>query len=86
MVAESGVAAGVRRIEAVTGAGAVEWAQQQRASLVRLVSALHVHEDQAVETIGKLLADNKRLAREADAAQDEAGAGRRIAGGRRRGD
>ena len=27
---ESGVAAGVRRIEAVTGAGAVEWAQRQR--------------------------------------------------------
>ena len=65
LLAESGVAAGVRRIEAVTGAGAVEWAQQQRASLVRLVSALNVHEDQAVETIGKLLADNKRLAREA---------------------
>ena len=65
LVAESGVAAGVRRIEAVTGEGAVQWAQQQRASLVRLVSALHVHEDQAVETIVRLLADNKRLAREA---------------------
>ena len=64
VVAESGVAAGVRRIEAVTGAGAVQWAQQQRASLVRVVSALHVHEDQAVETIAKLLADHKRLARE----------------------
>src|SRR5439155_22790100 len=29
IVAESGVAAGVRRIEAFTGAGAVAWAQQQ---------------------------------------------------------
>src|SRR5262249_23247540 len=29
IVAESGVAAGVRRIEALTGAGAVAWAQQQ---------------------------------------------------------
>jgi alanyl-tRNA synthetase len=65
LVAEGGVAAGVRRIEAVTGEGAVQWAQQQRASLVRLVSALHVHEDQAVETVVRLLADNKRLAREA---------------------
>ena len=52
-------------IEAVTGEGAAQWAQQQRASLVRLVSALHVHEDQAVETVAWLLADNKRLAREA---------------------
>ena len=30
IIEESGVAAGVRRIEAVTGAGAVAWAQQQR--------------------------------------------------------
>ena len=65
ILAESGVAAGVRRIEAVTGSGALAWAQQQRASLVRLIGALHVTEDQAVETIGKLLADNKRLLREA---------------------
>jgi alanyl-tRNA synthetase len=65
VLAESGVAAGVRRIEAATGAGAVEWAQQQRAALLRVVSALHVNEDQSVDTIEKLLADNKRLAREA---------------------
>ncbi|MEP7308179.1 MAG: alanine--tRNA ligase [Acidobacteriota bacterium] len=64
ILAEAGVAAGVRRIEAVTGSGALGWAQQQRASLARLVGALHVTEDQAVETIGKLLADNKRLLRE----------------------
>ena len=37
IVAESGVAAGVRRIEALTGLGAVAWAQQQRAALRRLV-------------------------------------------------
>src|SRR5207302_4978392 len=35
IVAESGVAAGVRRIEALTGGGAVAWAQQQRAMLGR---------------------------------------------------
>src|SRR5476651_250470 len=32
IVAESGVAAGVRRIEALTGAGATAWAQHERAS------------------------------------------------------
>ena len=36
---ESGVAAGVRRIEALTGAGAVERAQQQRAALDRVLGA-----------------------------------------------
>ena len=33
IVAESGVAAGTRRIEAVTGLGALQWNQQQRAAL-----------------------------------------------------
>ena len=86
ILAESGVAAGVRRIEAVTGAGAVDWAQQQRASLVRLVGALHVNEDQAVETIGKLLADNKRLAREATQLKTKLALGGGAPGGGRRGD
>jgi alanyl-tRNA synthetase len=61
---ESGVAAGVRRIEAVTGAGAVERAQHQRAALAAVIDALHTREDHAVEAIDKLHAENKRLARE----------------------
>jgi alanyl-tRNA synthetase len=62
--AEGGVAAGVRRIEAVTGAGAVLWAQHQRAALARLIDALHVNEGQAVEAIEKLQAETKRLIRD----------------------
>jgi alanyl-tRNA synthetase len=64
ILAESGVAAGVRRIEAVTGAGAVEWAQQQRKSLDAAINVLKVNPDQAVDAIERLQADNKRLARE----------------------
>jgi alanyl-tRNA synthetase len=64
ILAESGVAAGVRRVEAVTGAGAVEWAQQQRAALNSVVGALKVTPGQAVEAIERLQADSKRLARE----------------------
>jgi len=64
VLAESGVAAGVRRIEAVTGAGAVRWAQQQRAALDAVIEVLKVNSDQAVEAIGRLQADGKRLARE----------------------
>jgi alanyl-tRNA synthetase len=64
IVAEGGVAAGVRRIEAVTGAGAVEWAQHQRASLHRIVEAVHVAEPQAVEAIERLQSEAKRLARD----------------------
>ena len=65
ILSEGGVAAGVRRIEAVTGAGAVERAQHQRATLQRIVDAVHVTEAQAVEAIEKLQSESKRLAREA---------------------
>ena len=64
ILAESGVAAGVRRIEAVTGAGAVEWAQQQRAALEGVITALKVDPEQAVEAIERLHTDGKKLARE----------------------
>ncbi len=64
ILTESGVAAGVRRIEAVTGAGAVEWAQQQRASFHGVIDALKVNPGQAVEAIERLHADSKRLTRE----------------------
>jgi alanyl-tRNA synthetase len=64
ILAESGVAAGVRRIEALTGMGAVAWAQQQRAKLAELISALHVNEEQAVDAIEKLQTEHKRLTRE----------------------
>jgi alanyl-tRNA synthetase len=64
IVAESGVAAGVRRIEALTGAGAVAWAQHQRATLKAILDALDVREDLAVEAIGKLHSENKRLTRD----------------------
>ncbi len=61
---EGGVAAGVRRIEALTGPGAVEWVRERRSALARVLSALHVHEDQAVEAIEKLHGDVKKLTRD----------------------
>ena len=64
VVAESGVAAGVRRIEAITGMGAVAHAQEQRAALHRIVDALHVNPELAVEAIERLQGDAKRLTRE----------------------
>ncbi len=63
---ESGVAAGVRRIEAITGAAAVAHAQADRSTLEDVVSTLSVTTDHAVETVQKLQAEAKRLAREVD--------------------
>jgi alanyl-tRNA synthetase len=64
IVGEGGVAAGVRRIEAVSGAGAVAWAQHQRTVLSSILEALHVSEPQAVESVDRLQAEARRLARE----------------------
>jgi alanyl-tRNA synthetase len=60
---ESGVAAGVRRIEALTGAGAIDYALGLR-SAVADVTAKYESPARAMEMIQKLQADNKRLARE----------------------
>src|SRR4029450_7240035 len=64
ITSESGVAAGVRRIEALTGAGAVEYAQGLRSTLAEAVASLSVPQDKAVDAIEKLQAEGKRLARE----------------------
>jgi alanyl-tRNA synthetase len=63
---ESGVAAGVRRIEALTGAGAVEWAQRQRQTAETVLRALNTTAPQAIDVVQRLQAENKRLAREVD--------------------
>ncbi|POA99354.1 alanine--tRNA ligase [Chromobacterium sinusclupearum] len=65
IVAESGVAAGVRRIEAVTGEGAVAWVQAQEAELKTAASALQAQP-------GELIAKIERLQAELKAAQKEA--------------
>jgi alanyl-tRNA synthetase len=64
MTDESGIAAGVRRIEAVTGAGAVTLYQNQHDTLQRALHALGVPADQATEAITRLQGESKRLARE----------------------
>ncbi len=64
IVQEGGVAAGLRRIEALTGAGALALHQSQRGSLDAIVAALKAPAEQAEAAIEKLHAEAKRLARE----------------------
>jgi alanyl-tRNA synthetase len=63
---EGGVAAGVRRIEALTGAGAVAFHQQQRAALERMLATLNTPLDQSAEAVQRLQAESRRLAREVE--------------------
>ena len=64
IVSEGGVAAGVRRIEALTGQGAVEHALRRSAMLDEVLATLNVAPDQAVAAIEKLQHEAKRLTRE----------------------
>jgi alanyl-tRNA synthetase len=61
---ESGVAAGIRRIEARTGAAAVEWIHAERQALDRARTALNVSAEHVADAVARLQADTKRLARE----------------------
>src|SRR5262249_33541396 len=63
---ESGVAAGIRRIEAQTGAGAVRESQRLRSSLQHVLAALNAPDGQAVDAVNRLEAETRRLSREVE--------------------
>jgi alanyl-tRNA synthetase len=64
IVSEGGVAAGVRRIEAVTGAAAVVVHQSTRAALDDVLAALGATPDRGRAAVEHLQAEVKRLARD----------------------
>jgi alanyl-tRNA synthetase len=64
IVSEQSVAAGVRRVEAVTGTGALEHYQNQARLLSQLASQLNVGEDALLSTVEKLSQTAKQLEKE----------------------
>jgi alanyl-tRNA synthetase len=66
---EGGVAAGVRRIEAVTGAGALEWVQERERRLRQIGEALKASDEEAVERLERLLAQQRDLERKLEKLQ-----------------
>ncbi|HJZ64248.1 MAG TPA: alanine--tRNA ligase [Candidatus Acidoferrum sp.] len=64
IVGEDSVAAGVRRVEAVTGAGALEHFQKQAEILTKLKQHLNVSEDTVLAQVEKLAHTVKQLERE----------------------
>jgi alanyl-tRNA synthetase len=67
IVNEQSVAAGVRRIEAVTGIGALEHYQQRAQLLSQIASKLNVGEDAVLATVEKLSETAKHLEKELEA-------------------
>jgi len=67
IVSEQSVAAGVRRIEAVTGIGALEHYQQRAQLLSQIASKLNVGEDAVLATVEKLSETARQLEKELEA-------------------
>jgi alanyl-tRNA synthetase len=75
IVAESGVAAGVRRVEAITGLQSLTTLQNDRDILATIGSALNVRPGDVVARINSLQDETKRLARELQQARMQAALG-----------
>ena len=64
IVSEGGVAAGIRRIEAVAGAVALAWIDRQLAALDRVADAVRVSRSEVAEKVQSLLERNRELEKE----------------------
>ncbi len=71
IVSESGIASGVRRIEAVTGATAFEYMAQAQKKLSLAAQMLKTAPDSIVEKLDALLVQNRQLERELAAAKSK---------------
>ena len=72
IVSEAGVASGVRRIEAVTGEGALAWVVDEERRLGELSQLLSSSGDEAVEKLRQLFDRQKKLERELDSLRSKA--------------
>ncbi|NQW11418.1 MAG: alanine--tRNA ligase [Alphaproteobacteria bacterium] len=64
IVSEGAVAAGVRRVEAVTGVGALEWIDQREAALAGAAAELKTAPEDVPARVHALLEERRRLERE----------------------
>jgi alanyl-tRNA synthetase len=66
ITSESGVAAGIRRVEATTGLGAMEFAQKAQAQVDAIAQSLRVPATEATAKIGQIMDQVKNLEKELD--------------------
>jgi alanyl-tRNA synthetase len=66
VVSEGGVAAGVRRVEAVTGANALAWLDDREAKLLKVAATVKSNAQDAPEKVAQLLDKSKQLEKELD--------------------
>jgi alanyl-tRNA synthetase len=61
---ETGIASGIRRVEAVTGERAVQWIEADEDRLLRLGGLVNAGRDELEDKIGKLIDRNRKLEKE----------------------
>lgn len=71
IIGENGVAAGVRRIEALTGEGALKYYQAQDAELKEICSMVKAAPDNMLKRISDIIAGQKELAKEVEKLKGE---------------
>jgi len=64
IILETGIAAGIRRVEAVTGPGALEWVQAQEAKLSEAASALRTSPQEVTQKIAQIMDNVRTLEKE----------------------
>jgi alanyl-tRNA synthetase len=64
IVSQSGVAAGIRRIEAVTASGALDWVQQQNAQVEGVAELLNVQPTDIGARLSQIMANVRNLEKE----------------------
>lgn len=64
IVSETGVASGVRRIEALTGEAAIHWLEEREAMIHNIASAVKATPEMAADKVQQLLEKNKGLEKE----------------------
>jgi len=72
IVSEGGVAAGVRRIEAVTGAGAIAYVAEEESRLDQVASLLSASDTEVVDKLRQLFDRQKKLERELESLKAKA--------------
>ena len=75
IIAESGVAAGVRRVEAITGDNALHWAQQLNATAVQIAALVKSTVGGAAQRVVQLQEQLKDVERELEQAKSKLNAG-----------
>jgi alanyl-tRNA synthetase len=80
ITSDAALAAGVRRLEAVTGLGALAWAQSQARLLGQVASVLRAPTDAVPDRVEKLLKQNKELQRDLERARADAALGTKTGG------